>query len=125
MADQAGGSASALATTQHALSARRSATAAADQALSATLADAHQLTVEALRKLDAIEAEIESAVAQQHLLALDTPQGVRDFQRFLLAKHRDITSVVTDAVTAADAKVVDVQRLLGSYRAGSGAAAEG
>jgi Domain of unknown function (DUF4226) len=125
MADQAGGSASALATTQHALSARQRATEAADQTLSATLAAAHQLTVEALRKLDAIEAEIESAVARQHLLALDTPQGARDFQKFLLTKHRDIGSVITDAVTAADAKVVNVQRLLDSYRAGSGAAPDG
>jgi Domain of unknown function (DUF4226) len=124
MSDQAGGSASALAATQGALSVRRNAVAAADQTLAAALAEAHQLTIEALRKLDTIEAEIESAVARQHLLALDTPEGAREFQRFLVAKQHDISSVVTDAVRLGDSKCVEFKQLLNSYRAGSGATAD-
>ena len=117
MPDQAGVSASAAAMTQDALSARLGAAAEADRVLATTLADAHQVSVEALRRLDAIEAEIESAVAQQDLLALDTPQGARQFHRFLLAKQRDISDVVTGVHGAASAKVTELQALSGQYGA--------
>lgn len=116
MADQAGGSASAVASTQHALSARRSIAAEADAVLSAALADAHRLTVDAVRQLDNIAADIESAVAQQHALALDTAEGAREFARFLLAKQREISAVVTGAVTLAEAKAAELQQLRDSYR---------
>ena len=92
--------------------------------LAATLTDAHQVSVEALRQLDTIEAEIEAAVAQQNLLALDTPQGARQFQRFLLAKQRDIIDIVSSARGAAAAKVIDLQGLREQYSVGSGAGSD-
>ncbi|CAN5318193.1 hypothetical protein BH11ACT7_BH11ACT7_23380 [soil metagenome] len=104
---------------------RRGAAADADRTLSAALADVHQLAGEALRQLDTIGEEIEAAVDQHHLLALDTPEGAREFQRFLLTKQREISTIVTDAVALSQAKAVELQGLLDSYPAGSGATAEG
>ena len=103
--------------TRDALSARLGAAAEADRVLAATLAEAHHVSVEALRQLDAIEAEIESAVAQQEMLALDTPEGARQFHRFLTAKQRDIIDIVTGAYDNAAAKTIDLQGLSGQYGA--------
>lgn len=117
MADEAGGSASAVASAQHALSARRATVVEADAVLCTALADAHRQTVDAVRQLDSIATDIETAVAQQHLLALDTPDGAREFARFLLAKQREISAVVTSAVALAEAKAAELQQLRESYRA--------
>lgn len=95
MAEEADPTASAAEVTRAALAARYEAVVAADQVLAAAVTDAHNLAVEALGRLDAIGVEIENAVTQQHLLALDTSAGAREFQRFLLDKHRDIIAVVT------------------------------
>lgn len=124
MVDQAGISASAVALTLNALSARRGNAAAADRTLVATVVDAHRVSVDALRQLDTIEAEIESAVDQQGQLALDTPEGAREFHRFLLAKQRDIAAVVAGAQAQAAAKVINLQALLGHYRAETSAPAD-
>lgn len=47
-------------------------------------------------QLDAIGADIESAVANQRALALDTPAGAATFSKFLAAKAQDINRVVTE-----------------------------
>lgn len=124
MVDQAGSSASAVALTQSMLSARRGAAEQADRTLAATLTDAHHVAVEALQRLDAIEAEIESAVAQQGQLALDTPAGAREFHRFLLAKQCDIADVLSGAQAQAASKVIALQGLVSHYRAESSATAD-
>ena len=121
MVEQAGTSASAFAETQDALAARHGTLVEADLLLSAAVANAHTAATDALQQVDAIEAEIESAVAQQELLALDTAAGSREFQRFLLAKQQQILAIVTDAVSHAAAKTADIQRLQAQYRAGGGA----
>jgi hypothetical protein len=116
MSEDAGSSVSALAEVGDALSARHDALVAADQALAAAVTEAHTVTVEALARLDAIGAEVENAVAQQHLLALDTAAGARDFQHFLLARHRDIIAVVDDALTRADITAAQLAGLRDNYR---------
>lgn len=117
MSEDAGSSVSALSDIGDTLSARHDDVVAADQALTAAVADAHAVAVDARGRLDAIGAEIANAVAQQHLLALDTAAGAREFQHFLLAKHRDIIAVVEDARVRADTAAAKLEGLLDSYRA--------
>ncbi|AQA02957.1 hypothetical protein BVC93_11520 [Mycobacterium sp. MS1601] len=111
-----GTDASAITMRQNALSARHQELSAADAVLAAAVIGAHAITVQSRERLDAIGAEIENAVAQQHTWALDTAAGAREFQRFLLAKHRDITAVVTDAVADADARAAEIAQLADRYR---------
>jgi Domain of unknown function (DUF4226) len=97
MAKQAGGSVEAIGARQAALSARHAASAEADRALVEALAGAHAATVEGIRRLDAIAADIDSAVTNQAALALDTAIGAREFQKFLIAKQQEIWAVVSQA----------------------------
>ncbi|CAN5665838.1 DUF4226 domain-containing protein [soil metagenome] len=115
MADQAGHSTAAIAAWSATLSARHTAVAGADRALAGALTDAHTATVEALRRLDTIAADIESAVAHQDAFALDTSVGAREFHRFLIAKQREISDIVASAVAASQAKSAALQELLGYY----------
>lgn len=117
MAEHADSSVSALADVGDALSARHNALVAADQTLAAAVAEAHAVTMDALGRLDAISAEIENAVAQQHLLALDTAAGAREFQLFLLARNRDIIAVVNEAAARADAAATRMRGLADRYAA--------
>lgn len=111
MSDQAGSSISAIAARQVELATRHRAASEADRVLSDTLAGAHEALRESLRRLDAIAAEIERA----HELALDAPLGAREFQRFLLSKQREITTVVTDARELSRAKGAVLQGLRSQY----------
>jgi hypothetical protein len=95
------------------LAARDRDLADADAELAEALAGAHAAATEAVRRLDAISTEIEAAVASQ---AVTAPTEGREFARFLLAKHREISDVLTAARADADAKVIVLQRLLESYR---------
>jgi hypothetical protein len=47
--------------------------------------------------LTAIENEIEAAVRNQDALALDTAAGAVSFQKFLLAKLEEVSTVVAEA----------------------------
>jgi len=97
MAEPAGGAVEAIATRQALLSARHAAAAEADRALVEALAGAHAATVEGIRRLDSIAAEIDGAVTNQAALALDTPIGAREFRKFLIAKQHEISAVVSQA----------------------------
>jgi hypothetical protein len=97
MAEQAGGTVEAIGAQQAALSAQHAAAAEADRALVEALAGAHAATVEGIRRLDAIAAEIDRAVTNQAALALDTATGAREFQKFLIAKQQEISAVVSQA----------------------------
>ncbi|WP_343575661.1 DUF4226 domain-containing protein [Mycobacterium sp.] len=94
---QAGGPIDAIGPRQAALSARHAASVEADRALAEALASAHVVTVQSIRRLDAIAAEIDGAVANQGALALDTAMGAREFQKFLIAKQQEISAVVSRA----------------------------
>jgi hypothetical protein len=68
-----------------------------------TLQAAYQSVQRGRRQLDAIGAAIESAVANQRTLALDTPAGVATFSRFLAAKTQDINRVVAETAAGSRA----------------------
>ena len=84
------------------------------------LADAHAASVEAVRRLDGIAAEIDGAVANQAALALDTALGAREFQKFLIAKQREIAAVVSTARELGDAKKAVLDALHEHYSGPAG-----
>ncbi|OBE93907.1 DUF4226 domain-containing protein [Mycobacterium sp. 852002-10029_SCH5224772] len=105
--------------------ARRSALASqhgtaseADRLLTDVLTTAHTAARESVRRLDAIAEQIDHAVVQQAALAVDTPMGAREFQKFLLDKQREIATVVTRARELAHAKRAVLENLRAQYTAG-------
>lgn len=120
MADQGGRSINAIAESQAALSSRHTTAAEADRALAEALASAHAATVEGVRRLDAIAAEIDRAVANQAAIGLDTTTGAREFQRFLIVKQREIFTVVSDAHELNLAKKALLAKLSAHYTASRG-----
>jgi Domain of unknown function (DUF4226) len=120
MAEQAGQSIGAIGERQAGLSRRHRGAADADRALAEALASAHAATVEGLRRLDAIAAEIDCAVTNQAALGLDTAMGAREFQKFLIAKQREILAVVSDASELDNAKKQLLQKLTAHYTASAG-----
>jgi hypothetical protein len=102
---------------------RHRTVSAADQALADLLIAAHATTTAALRRLDEIEAELQAVVDNQNEMGLDTPAGVRELQRLLTAKQRQIVSVVTDAADEGDAKKAALQELFAHYSATGGSSA--
>ncbi|MGA8547047.1 MAG: DUF4226 domain-containing protein [Mycobacterium sp.] len=115
MAEQAGQSIAAIGERQAALSRQHGAAADADRALAEALASAHAATVEGVRRLNAIAAEIDRAVANQTAVGLDTAIGARELQRFLIAKQREILAVVSDAHELAVAKKAALDKLAEHY----------
>jgi len=115
MGEQAGRSIDAIVEQQAALSTQHAANADADRALAEALASAHAASLEGVRRLDAIAAEIDSAVTNQAALALDTAIGAREFQKFLIAKEREIASVMSEVSDLAGAKAAVLHELRGHY----------
>lgn len=120
MAEQAGRSIGAIGEGQAALARQHAAAAEADHALAEALASAHAATVESVRRLDAIAAEIERAVANQTAIGLDTSMGAREFQRFLIAKQREIQAVVAEAHELDAAKKALLEKLSVHYTTSTG-----
>ncbi|WP_445167878.1 DUF4226 domain-containing protein [Mycolicibacterium sp. Dal123E01] len=87
--------------------------AEADAQLADVVSSAHAAATEAVRKLDALTAEIEAAVAQR---AVTAPSEGREFARFLIAKQREISDILTAARADADAKVIVLQELQDRYQ---------
>jgi hypothetical protein len=120
MAEQAGRSIGAIAEGQAALSTQHAAAADADHALAEALASAHAATVEGVRRLDAIAAEIDHAVANRTAIGLDTSVGAREFQKFLIAKQREIQAVVSEAHGLDAAKRAVLEKLMAHYTTSAG-----
>jgi len=120
MSDQAGSSVAAIQARQEILARQHGALAEADRVLTEALADAHAAMRESVRRLDAIAAEIDRAAAGHAELALDTSLGAREFQRFLLAKQREIAAVVTEARKLGQAKSAVLQSLRSQYATPAG-----
>jgi hypothetical protein len=114
MVEQSGQSAAALQARQAALTDRHAELGGADQTLAAALAAAHVAAREAMTAFDRIEAEIESAVAAH--LPEDGPVAARQLQRLLIAKQREIATVIADTRDRAAAKAVAVRELADVYR---------
>jgi hypothetical protein len=110
-----------------AVEARRSAlanqqgtAAEADRVLTDVLASAHASARESVRRLDAIAEQIERAAQNQTDLAVDTPQGAREFQKFLAAKQREIATVVADAHELDHANKAVLESLRAQYAVDAG-----
>lgn len=119
MAEQAGAIPADLHARRAALSEQHATVIDADQLLAEAVADAHTVTVDSVSRLADISAEIDRAVADQAMFALDTAWGVREFQRFLLAKQQEIYAVVSYAHEFDCAKKLALQRLRSCYVASS------
>lgn len=113
MAEHVGASGEALDTARSALADRDRELVDADIQLQEVVAGAHAAAVEAVRKLDAVSAEIEAAVAHRTVTA---PAEGLEFARFLLDKQHEISDILTAARAAADAKTLVLQQLLDHYR---------
>lgn len=88
--------------------------------LNEVLTSAHEAARESVRRLNSIAEQIDQATVNQADLALDTPMGAREFQKFLMAKQREIASVVTEAREFGQAKRAALQSLRAQYAADSG-----
>jgi hypothetical protein len=120
MAEQAGFSIGAIQEKQVALSRQHATAAQADHVLGEALASAHAAAVDGVSRLDAIAAEIDRAVENQVAMGIDTPVGAREFQKFLIAKQREIFAVVSDAHELDAAKRAMLETLLQHYTASAG-----
>jgi hypothetical protein len=83
----------------------------ADRAIIPTVQSAAARAVAGRERLDVIAAEIDSAVANQYALALNSPAGARSFSRFLSAKAQDIKQVVADAIAESTSSAAALRSL--------------
>ena len=120
MTEQGGPSVAAIQARQSALADQHGTVADADRVLAEVLASAHAAMRKGARRLDAIADQIDHATLHQASLAIDTPMGAREFQRFLLAKQREITAVVEDARELSRAKSAVLEGLRDRYTASAG-----
>ena len=120
MSEHAGPSLGAIQARQSALVSQHRTAAEADRVLAEVLASAHAAARESIRRLDAIGEEIDRAAADRADLAVDTPMGVREFQRFLVAKQREIAAVVADARELDRAKRAALDGLRAQYAVRAG-----
>jgi hypothetical protein len=120
MSEQAGPSVAAIQGRQQALASQHDTVADADRALAEVLTSAHAAVRESTRRLDAIAEELDRATAHQAAFGIDTPLGAREFQKFLLAKQREIAAVVAGARDLDHAKSVALENLQSQYGADAG-----
>jgi len=115
MSEQAAPSGAALQARRQALAGQHGAASDADRALAEVLADVHAVARDSIRRLDAIAEEVDRAVLDRAALAVDTPMGARELHHFLLAKLREIKSVIADAHEIGRAKTVVLEGLRAQY----------
>ena len=115
MPEELGAHADAARAREDVLARRLQRSVQADRAFLATVRGATQVALQGRKRLDSIEAEIREALAHHRALALDTPAGARQFQRFLTAKSQDIHQVIADTVADSQARARSVRSLGGGY----------
>ena len=115
MSEQAGPSLAAIRERQAAMARLHGTVADADRVLAEALASAHAVLRDSVSRLDAIAAEIDRVVSGQADPAIDTPMGAREFQKFLVAKQREIAAVVAHAHELDRAKSAVLQSLRAQY----------
>jgi hypothetical protein len=120
MSEQAGPSLGAIQARQSALASQHSTANDADRVLAAVLASVHAATRESIRRLDAIAEEIDRAATDRSDLGVDTPMGAREFQKFLVAKQREIAAVIADAHELDRAKRAVLDNLRAHYAVPAG-----
>lgn len=114
-----GPSVAAVQAQQSTLASQHDNAAEADRVLADVLASAHANARESVRRLDAIADQLDHAVGHGSALAIDTPLGAREFQRFLLDKQREISAVIADARELGQTKRAVLETLRARY-AGEG-----
>ncbi len=117
MSEQEQSSLAAIRARQAAMATSHGAVADADRLLAEAIADAHAVLRESVSRLDAIAAEIDRVASGQADPAVDTPMGAREFQKFLVAKQREIAAVVAHAHELDHAKSAVLQSLREQYTA--------
>jgi hypothetical protein len=120
MAEQDRSSLAAIQARQAAMATLHGTVADADRVLAEALADAHAVMRECVSRLDAIAAEIDRVASGQADPGVDTPLGAREFQKFLVAKQREIAAVVAHAHELDRAKSAVLQSLRAQYTAPTG-----
>ncbi|WP_409436359.1 DUF4226 domain-containing protein [Mycobacterium sp. SMC-14] len=115
MPEELGAHADAARVREDALARRQQRSVKTDRAFLTTVRGAAQVALLGRKRLDSIEAEIREALAHHRALALDTPAGARQFQRFLTAKTRDIHQVIADTVADSQDRARSVRSLGGGY----------
>lgn len=119
MPEQPGPSLEAVEARQSALASQHGIASEADRVLNEVLTSAHDAAGASVRRLDSIAEQIDHATVNQGDLALDTPMGAREFRKFLMAKQREIASVVAEAREFGQAKAAVLQSLRAQYTADS------
>jgi Domain of unknown function (DUF4226) len=120
MSEQSRPSVAAIRARQAALANQHGAVADADRVLAEVLASAHVAIRESIRRLDAIADEIERAAPDRDHFAVGTPMGAREFQKFLVAKQREIATIVADAHELDRAKTAVLEGLRAQYAVTAG-----
>jgi hypothetical protein len=115
MSEQEPASLAAIQARQAAMATLHGTVADADRVLAEALAEAHAVMRESVGRLDAIAAEIDRVASGHSDPAVDTPLGARDFQKFLIAKQREIAAVVAHAHELDRAKSAVLQSLRAQY----------
>lgn len=95
------------------LAARDAELVAADERLLALLHAAYEQALDAIRRIDAVRAQVESATVGRAVQSAVEGAGVG---RFLLEKNREILGIIEEATTAAAAKTVALRELAQYYR---------
>lgn len=91
---QSGTAVDAMKDAEATLAQQNSETAEFDRQMLEAILTAHKTTQDGQRRLDQLEADIETAVRSRKL---DTPMGAREFQRYLIGRLKDILAVVAEA----------------------------
>lgn len=115
MPEELGAHADAAREREDVLARRLQTSAKADRAFAATVHGATQVALQSRKRLDGIEAELRAVLAHPRALALDSPAGARQFQRFLAAKSHDIHQVIADTVADSQARGQAVRAARGGY----------
>ena len=96
------------------LIARDGALGDADRALTGVVSAAVAQAADAIRRIEAVQAEIDSTVSD------GTPLENRERARQLLHRQREVITIVTDARSDASAKIVELQRIRELYQSSQG-----
>jgi hypothetical protein len=120
MAEQGQPSLEVIQARQAAMATLHGTVADADRVLAEALAEAHAVLRESVSRLDAIAAEIDRVASGHADPAVDTPMGAREFQKFLVAKQREIAAVVAHAHDLDRTKSAVLQSLRAQYTAPTG-----
>lgn len=113
MAAHSGQSGEALEAARVALAARDRDLAEADAELAGVVSGAYAAVTDAVRRIEAIQSEIDAAVARYDA---DTPAQGREVARLLLDKNRELIDLVGAVKADAQAKTAALQGLLRRYQ---------